>query len=59
MGVLALILSLRIIYFGIYEPISDAANGKPTVSLSRKGAFIAPMVLAWGIIHSIFGERAV
>jgi hydrogenase-4 membrane subunit HyfE len=58
-GVLALICSSVFIYLGIYEPISDAASHKPTVSLSRKAAFIAPMVLALGIVYTVFGERAV
>jgi hypothetical protein len=58
-GVLALLLSLPIIYSGIYEPISDAASRKPTVSFSRKAAFVVPLVLALGIVYTVFGERAV
>jgi len=58
-GVLALVFSLVLIYQGIYQPISDAASHEPTVSLWRKGAFIAPIFFAYGITYTVLGDRAI
>jgi hypothetical protein len=56
-GVLALVLGLVFFYQSIYQPISDAASHKPTISVWGKGAFIVPGLLAFGITYTVFGER--
>ena len=54
-GVLALLVSPVFIYLGIYKPISDAAHHESTISMSMKAAIIAPLILALGIVYTVFG----
>ena len=54
-GILALVGGFVFIYLGIYKPISDAANHEPSISVSMKAAVIAPLVLALGVVYTVFG----
>jgi len=56
-GVLALLGSFVLIYLGIYQPISNAANHESTDSASSKAAIIAPLVLALGLTYTVFGQH--
>jgi hypothetical protein len=44
-------------YLCIYQPLESAWRGEPTVSLSLKGAILAPIALI-GVMYLVMGPRA-
>jgi hypothetical protein len=56
-GILALLGSFVLIYLGIYQPISNAANHEWTDSASTRASIIAPLVLALGLTYTVFGQH--
>lgn len=57
-GVLALIGCGVLSYLSIVAPLLAAARHEESVNFSMKGAVVAPVLLAIGIINVAMGERA-
>ncbi|OWK36104.1 hypothetical protein [Fimbriiglobus ruber] len=56
-GVLMLIGGGVLSYLCIYQPLESAWRGEPSVSVSLKGAILAPLGLI-GLMYIVLGERA-
>jgi hypothetical protein len=54
-GILALLGSVLFTYLGVYKPISDAGHYQPAVPLSTMAAILAPLLLALGVVYTLFG----
>ena len=57
-GVLFLLLSAVLGYFGIYRPISRALSGAPSISYSPEMASLAVIVATAGLSTLVFGAKA-
>jgi hypothetical protein len=56
-GVVLLISGGVLGYFCVYQPLESAWRGAPTVSVSLKGAILAPLSLI-GLMYLVLGQRA-
>ncbi len=56
-GLVLLISGGLLGYLCVYEPLESARNGAPTVSVSLKGAILAPIGLI-GLMYLVLGPRA-
>jgi hypothetical protein len=56
-GVVLLIIGGMLSYLCVYKPLESAWSGSPTVSVSLKGAILAPMGLI-GLMYLALGQRA-
>ncbi len=56
-GVVLLISGGLLGYLCVYEPLASARSGAPTVSVSLKGAILAPIGLI-GLMYLVLGPRA-
>ena len=58
-GVLALVGCGILTYLSIISPLVAASRQEESVSLSLKGAVVAPVLFAIGLINVFLGDRAV
>jgi hypothetical protein len=56
-GVVLLISGGVLCYLCVYQPLESAWRGAPTVSVSLKGAILAPLSLI-GLMYLVLGQRA-
>lgn len=57
-GIFALIAGLALTYLGIISPLMAAARQRESVSFPLEGVVLAPLVLAIGLVYTLFGEKA-
>src|SRR5260221_5734179 len=57
-GVFALVGCGVLTYLSIISPLVAASRHEESVSLSLKGAVVAPVLLAIGLINVLMGDRA-
>lgn len=57
-GVVLLISGSVLGYLCVYQPLQSAWSGAPTVSVSLKGAILAPMCLI-GLMYLALGSRVI
>lgn len=57
-GVLALVGCGILTYLSIISPLVAASRHEESVSLSLKGAVVAPVLFAIGLINVVMGDRA-
>jgi hypothetical protein len=57
LGCVLLLFGTLFSYLFIYSPLEEAARQEPFVS-STKGAVAVPVCVVFGLIYTLFGERA-
>ena len=58
LGIVLLISGSALGYLCVYQPLESAWSGSPKVSISLKGAILAPIALL-GLMYLVLGSRAV
>jgi hypothetical protein len=55
-GLVLIVIGGMLCYLCVYQPLDSAWRGEPTVSVSLKGALLAPLCLI-GFLYLAMGER--
>ena len=57
-GLLSLLLGSLLGYWSIYCPLISARHGEKAVDFSEQGVVVSTIAVLWGLVLSLFGNRA-
>lgn len=57
-GIIFLVCGLGGMYLSVISPLMAAMRQEPRISITLKGALVAPLLLGLGVVYTVFGPKA-